>query len=170
MSIDVAMGGLCRCLAFPVDNSMQVAHYPEMARQIIEKLVDDIDGSPADSTITFSVDGITYTIDLNNRHENSLRTALGPFLEVARKVRSDGRGAGRVGSRSVGDKERNAAIRAWALSEGVELPSRGRIAGIVQEAYEVKDGAVLRAGLGLEEVEEKPRRRRKPEAEFSAAA
>jgi hypothetical protein len=140
-----------------------------MAKQIIETLIDDIDGSPANSSVTFEVDGLSYTIDLNDKHENELRTKLGPFLEVARKVRP-ARGSRPTG-RTVGDKERNTAIREWALSEGVELPSRGRIAGAVQDAYDAGDGAALRAAAGIEEVVEevqpKPRRR-KVAAEFSS--
>jgi hypothetical protein len=140
-----------------------------MAKQIIETLIDDIDGSPANSSVTFEVDGLSYTIDLNDKHENELRAKLSPFLEVARRVRTP-RGSRPLG-RTVGDKERNTAIREWALSEGVELPSRGRIAGAVQDAYDAGDGPALRAAAGIEEEvpeQPKPRSRRKVAAEFSS--
>jgi hypothetical protein len=58
-------------------------------------------------------------------------------------------------------KERNAAIRAWALSEGVELARRGRIATVVQQAFDAQDGERLRQALGLELVEAKPARPRR---------
>jgi hypothetical protein len=141
-----------------------------MARQIIERLVDDIDGTPANNTITFSVDGSTYSIDLSGKHESALRSALSPFLAVARKARPETRAGSAPGARAAGDKNRNAAMRAWALSEGVQLPSRGRIAGVVQDAYASKDGAALRAGLGLEVVEDTPKRRRNREAQVRVAA
>jgi hypothetical protein len=48
------------------------------------------------------------------------------------------------------------AIREWALESGVELPSRGRIAGGVLEAYDAGDGDALFAGVGLEREPEKP--------------
>ena len=35
-----------------------------MAKQIIHKLVDDIDGGDADETVKFALDGIQYEIDL----------------------------------------------------------------------------------------------------------
>ncbi len=147
-----------------------------MARQVIERLVDDLDGSEATQSVFFGVDGHGYQIDLNDQHANELRTKLEPFLEVARRVRGDTpRARGSV--RGAGaDKDRNSAIRQWALDEGVQLPSRGRIAGAVQQAYDASDVAALYEAVGLEqEPEEAPEpevalkrsRRRMPSAEFS---
>ena len=146
-----------------------------MARQVIERLVDDIDGSEATQSVSFGVDGLGYQIDLNDQHAHDLRSKLSPFLEVARRVRDDS-GRPRAGARgAVADKDRNSSIRQWALDEGVELPSRGRIAGTVQQAYDAGDVAALYAAVGLEreeEVEEEPApkrsRRRAASAEFSA--
>ena len=139
-----------------------------MARETIVTLVDDIDGSVAASTVTFGLDGYTYEIDLSDKNNNALRTALNPFIEGARRARGGStrsRGSGRTT-----DKDRNATIRTWALDNGVELPSRGRIAGAVQEAYDSKDVPGLYAAAGLEmEPEEKPRRGRGRSAEFSSA-
>jgi hypothetical protein len=129
-----------------------------------------LDGSPADSSVQFGIDGMEYSVDLSAKHENDLRTMLRPYLEVARKARPDG-SKGRGRGRSVADKDRNAAIREWALSEGVELAQRGRIAGVVHHAYDAHDGDMLRESLGLELVEERPARRRRTsvEAKFSSA-
>ena len=145
-----------------------------MARETVTKLIDDLDGSAADSSVAFALDGHDYTIDLNARNETELRTLLEPYVEVARKVRPQTGGAGvSVGrrARTVSDKERNAAIRSWALDEGVELNQRGRIAAVVQQAYDAQDGDMLREALGLElVVEEKPaRRRRVAQPQFSEA-
>ena len=130
-----------------------------MARETFVNLIDDLDGSSADTTVRFALDGFGYEIDLSTKNEKELRTKLEPFLTAASKVRAT---TGRSGVRSVAsDKVRNAAIRAWALGEGVELPGSGRIANIVQQAYEAKDGDMLREGLGLELVEEAPRRGRR---------
>src|SRR4051812_22474796 len=109
-----------------------------MARQVIERLVDDIDGSVATQSVFFGVDGQRYQIDLNDQHADELRNKLGPFLAVARRVREES-GRGRSGRGAVADPNRNAAIRQWALDEGVELPSRGRIAAAVMEAYDASD-------------------------------
>jgi nucleoid-associated protein Lsr2 len=142
-----------------------------MARQVIERLVDDIDGSEATQSVSFGMDGLAYQIDLNDQHANELRTKLSPFVEMARRVRKEpSRGRERARG-TVTDKDRNSAIRQWALDEGVELPSRGRIAGLVQEAYDAGDVAALYAAVGLEQEEEpapKRSRRRAANAEFSA--
>jgi hypothetical protein len=143
-----------------------------MAKQIIQRLVDDIDGSEASETVTFDVDGHSYSIDLNKHHAGELRATLEPFLGVARRVRHQS-GLTRSNPRGVrGDKDRNSAIRQWALDEGVELPSRGRIAGAVQAAYDARDVAALYTATGLEREEEpapKTTRRRTPRATFSAS-
>jgi hypothetical protein len=139
-----------------------------MARETIVTLVDDIDGSVAASTVTFGLDGYSYEIDLSDKNNNALRTALNPFIEGARRVRG-GSARGRASGRTT-DKDRNATIRTWALDNGVELPSRGRIAGAVQDAYDAKDVPRLYAAVGLEmEPEAKPRRGRGRSAEFSSA-
>ena len=39
-----------------------------MAKQTITQLIDDIDGSEAEETITFGIDGASYEIDLNAKN------------------------------------------------------------------------------------------------------
>ena len=139
-----------------------------MAKQVVENLIDDIDGTPATGTVQFGLDGQQWSIDLNEKHSVALRSALDPFIEGARRVRPADRSPGRASSRPSGDKERNTAIRQWALSEGIELPSRGRIANGVQDAYDAQDVDMLYAAAGIEREEPQPKRtRRKPEAQFS---
>ena len=43
-------------------------------------LEDDIDGSVADETVTFALDGVTYEIDLNAKNAAALRDALAPYV------------------------------------------------------------------------------------------
>jgi hypothetical protein len=155
-----------------IDFLVASAQAAAMVRRVIERLVDDIDGSEATQSVSFGVDGLVYQIDLNDRHADQLRSALGPYVEAARRVR-DERGRGRGGARRiVVDKDRNARIRQWALDQGVELPGRGRIAGAVQRAYDAGDVAALYAAAGLEMPEEpapKRSRRRAANAEFSSS-
>jgi hypothetical protein len=131
-----------------------------MAREVLHVISDDLDGSPEARTIEFGLDTVSYTIDLASRNERALRTALEPYLEVARKVRGQG-GRGTKLQSKAGNRDRNMAIREWALESGVELPSRGRIAGGVIEAYDAGDVDALFAAVGLEREPEKPSRRRK---------
>jgi nucleoid-associated protein Lsr2 len=137
-----------------------------MAKETFERLIDDLDGSPATQTVKFGVDGRQYHIDLNDDHANELRTKLAVYVARAERVRSNrpGRTIPNIG------KERNQAIRDWARSAGVELPSRGRISGRVQAAFDAQDIAALYHALGLEPPAAKTIRGRKrtPAATFSA--
>ncbi len=60
-----------------------------MAKTVIVKLSDDIDGSDADETVRFALDGKTYEIDLSANNASRLRGALRPYIE---KARADGGG------------------------------------------------------------------------------
>jgi Lsr2 len=62
-----------------------------MAKSVIVKLTDDLDGADADETVLFSLDGRSYEIDLTSANAASLRAAFKPFVEKARP--HGGRGA-----------------------------------------------------------------------------
>jgi hypothetical protein len=49
-----------------------------VARETITRLVDDLDGSPADVSVEFGLDGLSYTIDLNTKHEKSSAPSCSP--------------------------------------------------------------------------------------------
>jgi hypothetical protein len=57
-----------------------------LARHVMTRLVDDIDGSQAVTTLSFSLDGLSYEIDLSESHLDAFQQALAPFVRVARKV------------------------------------------------------------------------------------
>ena len=138
-------------------------------KKVVTTLVDDIDGGPADSTVRLGLDGVEVELDLSAKNENTLRTTLNPFLEVARRVHQ-GAVRGKPAPHAGANRDRNQAIRAWAVENGVQLPERGRIAGGVIQAYEDDDVPGLYAATGLEMEAEKPSRGRKkpPVAEFKA--
>ncbi len=107
-----------------------------MARQIIQQLVDDVDGSeiPAGTggTIRFGVDGATYEIDLTDENAAALRTALAPYVTAGRRTSTTKRSAaGRT--RSTRDLD---AIRAWARENGHQVSDRGRVPVAVLAAYD----------------------------------
>ncbi|GAB3602494.1 histone-like nucleoid-structuring protein Lsr2 [Microbacterium aureliae] len=115
-----------------------------MARRIVHQLVDDLDGSVLEvgegETVTFSLDGTAYEIDLTTAHASELRDALAPYIDVARSV-SAGRGGGSPAA-SAGRKRRRSgqqdysAVREWAKSNGYTVSERGRVPAAVLEAYE----------------------------------
>ena len=65
-----------------------------MAQQTTVRFIDDIDGSDAVGTVTFSLDNRAYEIDLSDENTDKLHEALAPFIEHGRKAggRSGGRG------------------------------------------------------------------------------
>lgn len=105
-----------------------------MAQKVQVLLVDDIDGGPADETVTFGLDGVSYEIDLTTTNAGKLRDALGPWLGHARKV--GGRSARTTASRSRSSRGDAQAIRDWAKAHGHKVSERGRISAEVKAAYE----------------------------------
>jgi hypothetical protein len=47
-----------------------------MAQKVTVLLVDDLDGGPADETVSFSLDGVSYEIDLSAANATSFRDSL----------------------------------------------------------------------------------------------
>jgi hypothetical protein len=106
-----------------------------MASKTVVILSDDLDGSEANETIKFALDGAEYEIDLNNDHAGELRQTLERFTAVARKT-SGGRGrpAGRKSSSQGGPDAKT--VRQWAAENGINVNTRGRIQAEVVEKYE----------------------------------
>jgi hypothetical protein len=102
----------------------------QMASRTIVLLEDDVDGSTANETIEFGIDGTTYAIDLSDSNAKKLRGALDGYISKARKV-SGKRSTSRKASSAVDLK----AVRVWAASNGIELASRGRVPASVLERY-----------------------------------
>jgi hypothetical protein len=50
-----------------------------MAQKVQTLFVDDLDGSEAEGTVRFGLDGTDYEIDLNAKNAQQLRDALAPM-------------------------------------------------------------------------------------------
>ena len=61
-----------------------------MAKQIIHKLVDDLDGGDADETVKFALDGIQYEIDLSEKNAAKLRELFDAYVGAGSKVARGG--------------------------------------------------------------------------------
>ena len=57
-----------------------------MAQKIQTVFIDDLDGSEADGTVRFGLDGTEYEIDLNAGHAQALRDALARYVQAARRA------------------------------------------------------------------------------------
>ena len=118
----------------------------DVAVEVTEKLIDDLDGGPAVETVSFALDGTGYEIDLSKRNAAALRKTLDGYIRAARR-----QGATRPTSRRRTTKSgRNGAkpsrgfdlanLREWAGANGVAVPSRGRIPQTVVEQYKAAGG------------------------------
>lgn len=150
-----------------------------MASTTIVHLIDDIDGSEAERSVDFGLDGVSYSIDLSAAHIAELQKIFDPYVTGARRV-----GRGRVGqviltrtprgtaaAASRANRDRNTRIRAWAAGNGQQLAERGRIPQSVEDAYNkamTQPPATIVPDAPAAPVEPKPTRARKaPAATFS---
>jgi hypothetical protein len=102
-----------------------------MAQRVHVILEDDYDGTTAEETVAFGLDGTEYEIDLSRSNADALREALAPWMTNARKVTAKRR----RGGRSV-EVATTGQIRAWAQANGHPVSGRGRVARGIREAYE----------------------------------
>lgn len=109
-----------------------------MAKNVetVVTLTDDLDGSKADRTLAFAVDGVAYEIDLSKRNARAFEKALAPYVEAARKVRRTPRGRG--ASSRPNRRSNLGEIRTWAREQGYEISDRGRIPAAIIEAYDAR--------------------------------
>jgi Lsr2 len=110
-----------------------------MAQKVQVILVDDLDGGEAEESVSFSLDGVTYEIDLSSANAEALRDAIAPWVGHARRI-SGRAGRGRpVGrGRGVAAKADLGEVRSWARDNGFQVSDRGRVSAEVMSAY---DGA-----------------------------
>ncbi|GAA5113634.1 Lsr2 family protein [Haloechinothrix salitolerans] len=112
-----------------------------MAEKVSVELIDDIDGSEADESVVFSLDGVDYEIDLSAKNAAELRDSLGQFIEHARRTggrKQPGKAARQApkqAAKETGDREENRAIREWAREQGYDVSDRGRIPAEIIDAY-----------------------------------
>ncbi|EXG81444.1 histone-like nucleoid-structuring protein Lsr2 [Cryptosporangium arvum] len=111
-----------------------------MARKVQVLLVDDVDGSTADETVSFGLDGANYEIDLSTTNATAFRESLAKYVESARKAGrggtgKTGRAAGPAKPSPSADRAQNQAIRDWAKRNGLQVSERGRIPAEIIEKY-----------------------------------
>jgi len=111
-----------------------------MAQKIQTFFIDDLDGSEAEGTVLFGLDGTHYEIDLSTGHAKELRTALARYIDVGRKVTSPARRAGQIGRKAPANGISNTEVRAWAKAQGLDVKERGRIPADLIAQYQAAAG------------------------------
>jgi len=124
-----------------------------VAREVIEKLIDDLDGGDAAETVTFGLDGTSYEIDLSKRNAAAMRKSLARYVAAARRtsgsrsrpsVRRDSPPTAKRSARKRSTSAKRdydlAALREWAAANDVVVPSRGRIPQATVDHYKAAGG------------------------------
>lgn len=119
-----------------------------MAKQVIELVTDDLDGSADAESLTFGLDGAWFTIDLGTKNSEKLRKFLAPFIEVAAPTAfPENVQNGRKGKKVVAGAAEPATIRSWWKQEAeagtpgiVAYGDRGRIPQTVESAFYAAHG------------------------------
>ena len=121
-----------------------------MAQKVVREFIDDIDGSAAERTFTFAVDGTVYEIELSSANIAEFQSAIGGFIESARKVRATSNGQRQRGGSPTDDlrerRERLNEVREWARKNGYSVSDRGRVSAEVLAAFENQGSATVAAG------------------------
>ena len=97
-----------------------------VAQKVQTLLIDDLDGSAAEGTVRFGLDGTEYEIDLNAEHAQQLRDTLAAYVRAGRRVSGGSRRPARGGRRGAASRPNTTEVREWAKAQGIEVKDRGR--------------------------------------------
>lgn len=105
-----------------------------MATRITTTLIDDLDGSEAAETMVFALDGVSYAIDLNEKHAAALRENMRDYVSAARKQKQN---RASTPGRQPRDESQPSSkeVRTWAHENGIKISPRGRISDSVLSQY-----------------------------------
>lgn len=110
-----------------------------MAKDVVVRLVDDLDGTDAEETVRFGLDGKQYEIDLSAKNAERLRKTLERYVEKARSG-ANGSGTRRGGRKRAAQAPARdfdpAEVRRWAKSKRMKVSDRGRIPADVVEKFQ----------------------------------
>ena len=98
-----------------------------MAQKIQTLFIDDLDGSQAEGTVRFGLDGTEYEIDLNAEHAQALRDVLARYVHAARRARGGARRPARGGRQASAGGVDSTEVREWAKAQGIDVKDRGRV-------------------------------------------
>jgi Lsr2 len=98
-----------------------------VAQKIQTLFIDDLDGTAAEGTVRFGLDGTDYEIDLNAGHARELRDALARYVDAGRRVSGSARKPARGSRRGPADGLDTTGVREWARAQGIEVKDRGRV-------------------------------------------
>jgi hypothetical protein len=106
-----------------------------MAQRFVVRLTDDLSGAEIPSgkgeTVTFSLDGTSYKIDLTAKNASVLRKAVRPYIEAGRLIKGSPRRP--VRTKVAADAR---TVKEWARANGYQVRDRGRLPRAVLAAFD----------------------------------
>jgi len=100
----------------------------------------DLSGKMPAETVEFAWNGHQYEIDLTDDEKAQFQSVLKDYLDNARVKVGRGRSAKTKPARTeLGSSP--ATVRAWARSQQIDVPARGRIPNEVYERFEAANKA-----------------------------
>lgn len=119
-----------------------------MATRTIVERIDDLTGETGEDVqaVCFSIDSISYEIDLAADNAARFRDNLSPYITAGRKTigKASKASSVRLGAGPAKrDKAQTKAIRDWARTNGYDISDRGRIPTQVEHAYNSNDPSLL---------------------------
>jgi nucleoid-associated protein Lsr2 len=102
-----------------------------VAKKTVVEWIDDLDGSSASETVTFTIDGSRYEIDLSEKNAAKLRGVMSGWIEASRR---SGHRRTRGGTAKP-DPSESSNARKWAIDNGFDVGPRGRLRSEVLDAY-----------------------------------
>ncbi len=127
---------LCRTIGYREPGRTET----RMAQKVQTLLIDDLDGSEAEGTVLFGLDGTQYEIDLSTDHAKELRATLTRYIDAGRRVTGATRRAGQNGRRTPASSISNTEVRTWAKAQGLEVKERGRVSADILARYRAATG------------------------------
>jgi hypothetical protein len=108
-----------------------------MATRTLVTLLSDLSGEGEASTVSFSVQGSSYEIDLTKGEATEFFRALDPYVKKARKVSRSTRAGVSSNSTRVGVYTR---VKDWGRANGFSVNDRGRPSKVLVDAYQSATG------------------------------
>jgi hypothetical protein len=111
-----------------------------VAQKVQTLFIDDLDGSEAEGTVRFGLDGAEYEIDLNAEHSRALRDVRARYVGAARRAGGGTRRPARSGRRARADGVDSTEVREWAKAQGIEVKDRGRVPAELMVKFKAATG------------------------------
>ena len=111
-----------------------------MAQKIQTLFIDDLDGSEAEGTVRFGLDGMHYEIDLNEVHAKELRDTLARYAGAARKAGGTSQRPARKPGKAAANGLNTTEVRDWARANGFDVKDRGRVPADVTAKFRAATG------------------------------